>query len=77
MRRLVVVQLVLFALVSVIVIPFGINYVIGPQAFGTPIRVYSVMTDARGLTAGTAVTYRGVSVGSVASVISSPICTGC
>ena len=64
MRRLVVVQLVLFALVSVIVIPFGINYVIGPQAFGTPIRVYSVMTDARGLTAGTAVTYRGVSVGS-------------
>lgn len=68
MRRLVVVQLVLFALVSVIVIPFGINYVIGPQAFGTPIRVYSVMTDARGLTAGTAVTYRGVSVGSVASV---------
>ncbi|MGW6694997.1 MlaD family protein [Rhodococcus sp. NPDC054953] len=68
MRRLVLVQLILFAVVSAIVIPFGINYVIGPQAFGTPVRVYSEMTDARGLTAGTAVTYRGVAVGRVSGV---------
>lgn len=68
MRRLVLVQLILFGLVSAVVIPFGVNYVIGPQAFGTPVRVYSVMTDARGLTAGTAVTYRGVAVGKVAGV---------
>lgn len=68
MRRIVLVQLLLFALVSVVVIPFAVDYVIGPQAFGTPIRVHSVMEDARGLTAGTAVTYRGVSVGEVASV---------
>ncbi|MGW0177593.1 MlaD family protein [Rhodococcus sp. NPDC003322] len=68
MRRLVLVQLVLFAIVSAIVIPFAINYVIGPQALGSPLHVYSVMTDARGLTSGTAVTYRGVAVGKVSSV---------
>ncbi|MFD1814802.1 MlaD family protein [Rhodococcus gannanensis] len=68
MRRIVLVQVLLFALVSAVVVPFAINYVIGPQAFGDSIRVYSVMTDARGLTAGTAVTYRGVSVGEVSGV---------
>ncbi|TQF68814.1 MCE family protein [Rhodococcus spelaei] len=72
MRRLVVVQLILFALTSAIVIPFGINYVLGPQAFGDPIRVHSQMADALGLTAGTSVTYRGVTVGKVASVSLAP-----
>ncbi|MFC7446959.1 MlaD family protein [Rhodococcus daqingensis] len=68
MRRLVLVQLVLFALTSAIVIPFGINYVLGPQAFGDSLRVHSTMTDALGLTEGTSVTYRGVTVGKVAGV---------
>ncbi|TJZ73916.1 MCE family protein [Rhodococcus oryzae] len=72
MRRLVLVQLVLFALTSAIVIPFGINYVLGPQAFGDPVRVHATMTDALGLTAGTSVTYRGVTVGKVAGVSLDP-----
>ncbi|MFD4182942.1 MlaD family protein [Rhodococcus sp. NPDC058514] len=72
MRRLVLVQLVLFALTSAIVIPFGINYVLGPQAFGDSIRVHSAMSDALGLTEGTSVTYRGVTVGKVANVSLDP-----
>ncbi|MFF0815673.1 MlaD family protein [Rhodococcus sp. NPDC003318] len=76
MRRIVLVQLILFGLVSAVVIPFAITYVIGPQAFGTPIRVYSVMADARGLTPGTAVTYRGVSVGTVDDVRLDPDVNG-
>ncbi|MFC9789640.1 MlaD family protein [Rhodococcus sp. NPDC127528] len=72
MRRLVLVQLILFALTSAVVIPFGIHYVLGPQAFGDSIRVHSRMTDALGLTAGTSVTYRGVTVGKVAGVALEP-----
>lgn len=72
MRRLTLVQLILFAITSAIVIPFGINYVLGPQAFGTPIRVHARMADALGVTAGTSVTYRGVMVGRVAGVSLDP-----
>lgn len=68
MRRVVLVQLILFALTAVVVVPFGIAYVLGSRAFGDPIRVHATMSDAFGLTAGTSVTYRGVLTGRVASV---------
>ncbi|MCL2535916.1 MAG: MlaD family protein, partial [Nocardiaceae bacterium] len=68
MRRVVLFQLILFALTAAVVVPFGIAYVVGSRAFGDPIRVHANMSDALGLTAGTSVTYRGVQVGRVASV---------
>ncbi|WP_305093605.1 MlaD family protein [Prescottella sp. R16] len=69
MRRVVLVELILFAVTAALVVPFGIAYVAGPRAFGDPIRVHAEMVDAFGLTAGTSVTYRGVQVGRVASVL--------
>ncbi|MDH6282437.1 MlaD family protein [Prescottella agglutinans] len=68
MRRVVLVQLILFALTAAVVVPFGIAYVVGSRAFGDPIRLHASMSDALGLTVGTSVTYRGVHVGRVASV---------
>ncbi|CAM2988889.1 MlaD family protein [Prescottella defluvii] len=68
MRRVVLVQLILFALTAAVVVPFGIAYVAGPRAFGDPVRLHANMSDALGLTAGTSVTYRGVQIGRVASV---------
>ncbi|CQD08564.1 MCE-family protein Mce3F [Mycolicibacterium conceptionense] len=72
MRRLVVVQLAIFAVIAAIVIPFGIRYVAGPQGFRTPMTLNANMTDAFGLTAGTSVTVRGVQVGTVDDVWLSP-----
>lgn len=60
-------QFVLFVIVSAIVIPFGINYVAGPEGFGAKLRLHVAMDDAFGLTAGTGVTVRGVDVGTVTS----------
>ncbi|BDE12270.1 MULTISPECIES: MlaD family protein [Mycobacterium] len=68
MKRLVIIQLAIFALIAAIVIPFGIRYVAGPQGFRTPILLTATMADAFGLTPGTSVTVRGVQVGTVESV---------
>lgn len=68
MSRLALVQLVLFALIAAVVIPFGVVYVVGPQGFGGQIRLHANMSDAFGLTKGTVVTYRGVQVGKVSEV---------
>lgn len=68
MTRLALVQLILFAVIAAVVIPFGVNYVIGPQAFGDTIKVHAQMDNALGLTVGTVVTYRGVSIGEVSGV---------
>ncbi|AMD55783.1 MlaD family protein [Mycolicibacterium fortuitum] len=68
MRRLVVVQLAIFAVIAAIVIPFGIRYVAGPLGFRTPMTLTATMTDAFGLTTGTSVTVRGVQVGTVDDV---------
>lgn len=68
MKRLVLVQLTIFAVIAAMVIPFGIRYVAGPAGLGEPMRVTTTMTDAFGLTAGTSVTVRGVQVGTVDSV---------
>lgn len=72
MRRLVVVQLAIFAVIAAIVIPFGIRYVAGPQGFRTAMTLTATMTDAFGLTAGTSVTVRGVQVGTVDDVWLAP-----
>ncbi|BCN76759.1 MlaD family protein [Prescottella equi] len=72
MRRVVLVQLVLFAITAAVVVPFGIAYVAGLGAFRDPIRLHANMSNALGLTAGTSVTYRGVQVGKVASVVLVP-----
>ena len=50
MSRLALVQLVLFALIAAVVIPFGIVYVVGPQGFGGQILLHANMSDAFGLT---------------------------
>lgn len=68
MRRLVLVQLALFAVIAAIVVPFGVRFVAGPQGFRAPLLLTATMTDAFGLTAGTSVTVRGVQVGTVDSV---------
>ena len=68
MRRLVVVQGAIFAVIAVIVVPFGIRFVAGSQGFRTPLLLNATMTDAFGLTAGTSVTVRGVEVGTVDDV---------
>lgn len=68
MRRLVLVQLAIFAMIAAVVMPFGVRYVAGPQGFRTPMTLTAAMTDAFGLTAGTSVTVRGVQVGTVDNV---------
>lgn len=61
------VQFVIFLIISAIIIPVGIDFISGPEGFGSKIRVHARMDDAFGLTAGTGVTLRGVDVGTVAS----------
>lgn len=68
MSRLVLVQVAIFAVISAIVVPFGIRYVVGSQGFQTPTTLHATMADGFGLTAGTSVTVRGVEVGTVAAV---------
>ena len=60
-------QFVIFLVVSAIVIPLGINFIAGPEGFGSKLRLHAQMADAFGLTAGTGVTLRGVDVGTVQS----------
>lgn len=72
MRRLVLVQLLMFAVIAAVVVPFGVRYVAGPQGFHSPMMLHATMTDAFGLTAGTSVTVRGVQVGTVSDVYLDP-----
>ncbi|GED97800.1 MlaD family protein [Gordonia crocea] len=60
-------QFLIFLVLSAIIIPVGINYIAGPEGFGSKLRLHAQMADAFGLTAGTGVTLRGVDVGTVAS----------
>lgn len=68
MTRSAWVQALMFLVVAALVIPFGIDYVVGPQAFGGRVRLHTHMVDARGLTPGVSVTYLGVPVGRVGRV---------
>ncbi|MCB0929697.1 MAG: MCE family protein [Mycobacterium sp.] len=68
MRRLVVVQLAMFAVIAAVVIPFGIRFVAGPAGLMPPMTLHATMSDAFGLTKGTTVTVRGVEAGAVSDV---------
>ena len=61
-------QFLLFVVISALVIPFGIDFIAGPEGFGDKLRLHAQMDDAFGLTPGTGVTVRGVDVGTVSEV---------
>ncbi len=65
-------QFIIFLAISAFVIPYGINFIAGPEGFGEKVDLHATMTDAFGLTAGTGVTLRGVDIGTVQSVALSP-----
>lgn len=68
MRRLVVVQMLMFLAIAAVVVPFGVQFVAGPAGLRAPMPLHATMSDAFGLTRGTSVTVRGVEVGSVTAV---------
>lgn len=72
MRRPIVIQLALFLVVSLVAVGYGVRFVLGPQSLGGSIHITAHMEDGLGLTDGTAVTYRGVSVGKISSVSVDP-----
>ncbi|MDL9938227.1 MlaD family protein [Gordonia sp. ABSL1-1] len=61
-------QFIIFLVLAAVVIPYGINFIAGPEGFGDKIVLHAQMEDAFGLTEGTGVTLRGVDVGTVRSV---------
>ncbi len=58
MTRHVVAQLVLFLVISIAAILFGLRYVAGPDTFGTPIHLSARLDHAAGLAQGASVNYR-------------------
>lgn len=68
MKKIVLVQLVLFVLTALIVVPYGIYYIVGPSGVGERMRLTAAVDDALGVSEGTVVTYRGVQVGTVSSI---------
>ena len=62
------IQFAIFLIIAAIVIPYGINFVAGPEGFGDKLTLHARMDNAFGLTAGTGVTLRGVDIGTVHSV---------
>ena len=65
MNRHVAAQAVLFAIISIVAIAFGIRYIAADADVARGFRVVAHMEDARGLGPGVRVTYRGVDVGVV------------
>ena len=49
MKRLVVVQVLMFLVIAAVVIPFGVRFVAGPAGLSTPMTLRASMTDAFGL----------------------------
>lgn len=68
MKKIVVVQLVLFVLTAITVVPYGIYYIVGPTGLGERIHLHATVENALGVGEDTVVTYRGVQVGSVTGV---------
>ncbi|MFW0786908.1 MlaD family protein [Gordonia sp. CPCC 206044] len=61
-------QFLIFLAISAFVVPYGINFIAGPEGFGDKLTLHATMDDAFGLTPGTGVTLRGVDVGTVKTV---------
>jgi len=76
MTRHVVAQLVLFLVISIAAMLFGLRYVAGPDTFGSPIHLSARLDHAAGLAQGASVNYRGVGVGTISSVDVNPEGTG-
>ncbi|OZF05138.1 MCE family protein [Rhodococcus sp. 15-2388-1-1a] len=68
MRRPVTVQLILFAITSVVALVAGTVYALGPSALQGSITVTATTTDAANLGVGAGVTYRGIEIGRVTDV---------
>ena len=65
MNRHILVQVVLFAVISVVAIGFGIRYIAEDADIARGYRLVADIEDARGVGPGIRVTYRGVDVGEV------------
>lgn len=68
MNRHMVVQVLLFAVISVVAIAFGFRYISGDADIARGFEVTAEVDDARGLGPGVRVTYRGVDVGEIRQV---------
>lgn len=69
MNRHVAAQAVLFAIISVVAIAFGVRYIAEDADVSRGFRVVAHMDDARGLGPGVRVTYRGVDVGVIQEAV--------
>lgn len=69
MNRHVVAQALLFALISVVAIGYGIRYIGEDADVARGFRVVAHVDDARGVGPGVRVTYRGVDVGEVQEAV--------
>ena len=69
MNRHIVAQVVLFALISVVAIGYGIAYIREDADVARGFRVVAGVEDARGVGPGIRVTYRGVDVGEVQEAV--------
>ncbi|MEU5844018.1 MlaD family protein [Rhodococcus sp. NPDC047139] len=72
MKRAVLVQVIVFVVLGIVTTVVGVRYVLGPQSLGGAIHLNAHLEDARGIGAGTSVTYRGVQIGEVASLSIAP-----
>ena len=69
MNRHVAMQVVLFAIISVVAIGFGIRYIAEDADVARGFKVMAHLEDARGLGPGVRVTYRGVDVGVIQDAV--------
>ena len=69
MNRHVAAQAILFAIISVVAIAFGVRYIAEDADVSRGFRVVAHMEDARGLGPGVRVTYRGVDVGVIQEAV--------
>lgn len=68
MKKIVVLQLVLFVITALTVVPYGIYYIVGPTGVGDRINIHATVDNALGVGEGTVVTYRGVQAGMVTGI---------
>jgi len=68
MKKIVVVQLILFVITALTVVPYGIYYIVGSSGVGDRITVHAYVDNALGVSEGTVVTYRGVQAGQITGI---------